>query len=171
MRDNRENPGSCAQVVEALEACWVDGIEVHAGVDENLGARGGDGAVTKNAVTKKKGDRDFAPLLEGLHEPTRHGLETPSTINAHLEVCSECRNIATHLERLHHSLRGGLRQLEHGVSLPSQERIDEIIRREDEDSGARLLRRLRRPLRFVLEPFMASHYCCAACWPWPSSRL
>jgi len=142
MIDNRQNPGSCAQVLEVLETCWVDGFEVHDTVIENYDAVTGDGTVTE--------DWDVAPLRGELHEPIHSALETPSTISAHLQVCSECRNAATDLERLHHSLRGGFHELERGVSLPSKERIEQIIRRVDDDSGARLLRRLRRPLRIVL---------------------
>ena len=133
-----------AQVLEALETRWVDGFEVPDTVSEDYET------ILENMAIRKTGDLDVALRLEELHEPTRSRLGTPSTISAHLQVCSECRSAATDLERLHRSLRGGFHELERGVSLPSEERIDAIIRRVDEDSGARILRRLRRPLRIVL---------------------
>ena len=68
MIDNRQNPGSCAQVLEVLETCWVDGFEVHDTVLENRDALAGDGAVTGNAVTGNKEDWYVVPLLGELHE-------------------------------------------------------------------------------------------------------
>lgn len=151
MRDNRKDSDPCAQVLEALETRWVDGFEISDTAPENYETFKGEGSVTEPpAAMKSAEDWDIALRLGELHEPTRPVPGNPGTVSAHLQVCSECRSAATDLQNLHHSLQGGFHQLEHGVALPSKERINELIRRVNEDSGVRLLRRLKRSLRIVI---------------------
>jgi anti-sigma factor RsiW len=73
----------------------------------------------------------------------------PSLVE-HLEACPRCRREADAIREVDARLSSGLGVLVETVPLPSPERIAETIRRVEEASEARLIRRLRRPLRIVL---------------------
>ncbi|MBI4602984.1 MAG: hypothetical protein HY721_13585 [Planctomycetes bacterium] len=75
----------------------------------------------------------------------------PVAVTFHIEGCMTCRGMAEEIRRLDRELGSSLEALASGIEAPSQERIDDTLRRlSEEDPAARLLRKLKRPLRLVL---------------------
>ena len=69
----------------------------------------------------------------------------------HIESCASCRSIAEEIELLDVQVARGLGYLGSLAETAPDERLDEIIRRIGEEQlDAKLIRRVRRPLRILL---------------------
>lgn len=82
---------------------------------------------------------------------TGRGLHGHGPAAAHLAACPECRSVADELDLLDKQIAGGFLHLGSLVKGPSEETVDDVIRRIREDgAGSKLIRRIRRPIRILL---------------------
>jgi hypothetical protein len=69
----------------------------------------------------------------------------------HLAACPECRSVADEIDLLDRQIAVGFLHLRSLVKDPSEETVDELIRRiREDDADSKLIRRIRRPIRILL---------------------
>lgn len=142
---------SCASAKSALRDLWVDG---------RLSELRSRGASNRPISSGARSDEDSSP--SGAHRRAAGEQSTPPfagvpsklvdpAILRHLEHCPTCRQEADELDRLGQSLEVGLHSLCSAIAETMDEGIEGTLRQiREEPRDARLLRRVRRPLRFVL---------------------